>query len=138
MNSTIKSILAEYDKQGISTTEAVGMTGLSESTWRRFKSGKDVNFDTVARAAEAIGMDISGQESTDQSADSMYQDRMDDMRYMYERHINTITTLYERCRKEDKRKIAILVIAVIILSILLGIYLLHFDARNGDWGFIRF
>lgn len=139
MKQLVQRIIDQYDQQGISTAEAVSMTGLSESTWRRFRAGKDVTFDTVTRAAEAVGVEIlSKEQEPPQTTADPRQDQIQQMQYMYEKHIATITTLYERRIREDKRKNRTLVVALVILSIILGIYLLHFDARNGDWGFIRF
>lgn len=139
MKQLVQRIIDQYDQQGISTAEAVSMTGLSESTWRRFRAGKDVTFDTVTRAAEAVGVEIlSKEQEPPQTTADPRQDQIQQMQYMYEKHIATITTLYERRIREDKRKNRTLVVALVILSIILGIYLLHFDVRNGDWGFIRF
>lgn len=140
MKQLVRKIIDQYDQQGISTAEAVSMTGLSESTWRRFRAGKDVTFDTVTRAAEAVGVEILSKEQMElpQASADPRQDQLQQMQYMYEKHIATITALYERRMQEDKKKHRTLVVTIIILSIILAIYLLLFDARNGDWGFIRF
>lgn len=56
MHKLVELILKRYEEKGISNAEAIALSGIPESTWRRFKNGEGVTLETAEKAGRPVGI----------------------------------------------------------------------------------
>lgn len=157
--------LANKSEKSITQIAKEALVG--ESTVRRFLRGEDISVNSLGKIAAAVGattedlegyipaktavaVEIMKQEieqefkpytaqcATACPARKAFNENLAHIEALYEVRLAERKDMYERALQGYKRREKFKTITIIVLAVMLAVYALYFDARNGDWGFIRF
>lgn len=164
----IQAYVIELAKQsGKSIAQIARESGVGDSTVRRFLNGEDSSVNTLVAVAgavnitasdlaqylpakTAVAMEMVKQEveqefkphspqcATDCPARRAFNENLAHIENLYEVRLAERKDMYERAIAGGKRREKFKTITIIVLAVLLAVYALYFDARNGDWGFIQY
>ena len=143
MNKISKKLAEAWDNSGLTVAQLSAKSGVPDTTLRRLRTAESgINSDTVIDVAKALDISLDelfGLNPPRMAEPAAVQPAPDNrLVQMYEVRIDELKELYERAITAGKKRERVKTIAIIVLSIILAVYFLYFDVRNGSWGFVTY